>query len=60
MIDFWMFVKYVGAVLMAVAMCWFVGAFMFGLGSDVDLWKIVALFWFGSSSYWQSCCYGSD
>ena len=60
MIDFWVFVKYFGGFLMVLGMCLFVYLFGWGMGSDVVLWKIVALFWFGSSTYWQGCWYGGD
>ena len=31
------------------------------IGEDMlRVWEVAAMFWFGSSLYWQSCCYEED
>ena len=57
--KFFLFGRVIGVVLMIVAFCWLVYLLM--MGDDMlRVWEIVSMFWFGSSMYWQSCCYEDE
>lgn len=45
-----------GVALMVAAFFWL--TYLLISGDDVvHIWETVAMFWFGSSMYWQSCCH---
>ena len=54
--NFYMIGRVVGIALMAAAFCWLV-YMMVVRGGLVDVWKMMAVFWFGSSMFWQVSWY---
>lgn len=44
-----------GIALMAAAFCWLV--YVMIMGGLVDVWRVMAVFWFGSSVFWQVSWY---
>lgn len=54
--KFFLLGRVLGVGLMIVAFCWLVFVLLSG-AMPVRIWEIVAMFWFGSSMYWQSYCY---
>ena len=54
--NFYMIGRVAGIALMAVAFCWLVYVLAVG-GGLVDVWKMMAVFWFGSSVFWQVSWY---
>lgn len=57
--KFFLLGRVLGVGLMIVAFCWLVYLLM--MGQDMlRVWEVAAMFWFGSSLYWQSCCYEDE
>lgn len=54
--NFYMIGRAVGIALMAAAFCWLVYVMVVG-GELVDVWKMMTMFWFGSSVFWQVSWY---
>ena len=54
--NFYMIGRVAGIALMAAAFCWLVYVMVVG-GGLVDVWKVMAVFWFGSSVFWQVSWY---